>query len=161
MRAFSKWIKVSGDRAHATVAKRAAGERGSALVEISFLAPWILFLFVGAFDVGMYSYSLITVENAARVAAEYTSSNSNVAADQHGACTRALAEMGMLPNVNNGLYPCNAAPVTVSASSVTGTDGSPATSVSITYQGASLVPIPGLLMGQLNVTRTVQMRVSP
>ena len=71
-------------------------QRGSALVEISLLAPWILFLFVGMFDMGMYTYSMIGVENAVRVAA-----------------------------------------------------------------GNQLIPIPGLLMGKLNITRTLQVRVKP
>ena len=76
-------------------------QRGSAVVEVSLLAPWILFLFVGMFDMGMYTYSMIGVENAARVAAEYTSQNTSVAADKDGACTRAMAEMAMLPNVSS------------------------------------------------------------
>jgi hypothetical protein len=47
------------------------------------------------------------------------------------------------------------------ATSTTGPDGSPATTVAVTYQSANLIPIPGLMMGRLNVTRSVQMRVSP
>src|SRR5690348_14828389 len=73
--------------------------RGSALVEITLLAPWILFLFVGAFDMGMYTYSMVGVENAARVAAEYTSKSPSTAADSSGALTIACAEVAMLPNI--------------------------------------------------------------
>jgi len=110
---------------------------------------------------------MIGVENAARVAAEYTSSNSTIAADTTGACTRVLAEMTGMPNVGTQTD-CNATTSTntviVTASSVSGAnspDSDPATQVSVTYTGPSLIPIPGLLMGQLNITRTITMRVKP
>ncbi len=134
--------------------------RGSAVVELSLLAPWIFFLFVGALDMGFYSYSLIAVENAVRVAGEYTASSSTVAADSSGACTRALNELAMVANLGNPSN-CNAAPVIVTAQSVTGPDSKPASQVSITYRSSNLIPIPGLLTGSLNITRTVQMRVQP
>jgi len=133
-------------------------KNGSALIELTLLAPWVLFLFVGIVDMGFYSYALISVENAARIGAEYTSASSTVAADSTDACTKVLAELTNLPNLS-GVSTCGASPLTVTASSVTGTDGSPATSVSVTYSGVGLIPIPGLLVGRLNVTRIVQMRV--
>jgi Flp pilus assembly protein TadG len=135
------------------------GRRGSALIEITLLAPWIFFLFVFVIDMGFYNYSLIAVENAARVAAEYTSASSTTAADSSGACTKVLAELASLPNVS-GLTSCSSAPLIVAASSVTGTDGNAATSVTITYRGLQMIPIPGFLVGQLSFQRTVQMRVS-
>jgi Flp pilus assembly protein TadG len=137
--------------------------RGSAVIEISLLAPWILFLFVGAFDMGFYTYCMVGVENAARVAAEYTSQSSTVAADSSGACTRVLAEMTGMPNVGTQAN-CNSGggnTVVVTASSVSGPDSKPATQVDVTYTGNRLIPIPGLLMGQLNITRSIQMRVKP
>jgi Flp pilus assembly protein TadG len=132
--------------------------RGSTLIEVTLLAPWIFFVFVFVVDLGFYNYALISVTNAARVGAEYTSGSSVTMADQHGACTKILAELGSLPNLS-GVSTCNGAPLTVTATQVKGTDGAVATSVSVTYQGIQMIPIPGLLMGQLNVTRTVQMRV--
>jgi Flp pilus assembly protein TadG len=141
-------------------ARRERRESGTSVIELSLLFPWIFFLFVGAFDMGFFTYSLISVENAARVAAEYTSKSSAVAADTSGACTKVLAELAMLPNMG-GVTTCNASPLTVAATAVTGPDGNPATNVSVTYSGNNLVPIPGLLMGKLNVTRIVQMRVKP
>ncbi|PWU09694.1 MAG: hypothetical protein C5B51_05870 [Terriglobia bacterium] len=142
------------------ILRRSRRESGTSVIELSLMFPWIFFLFVGAFDMGFYTYSLISVENAARVAAEYTSKSSTVAADSAGACTRILAELAMLPNMS-GVNNCDSSPLTVQATSVTGPDGNPATNVSVTYSGNNLVPIPGLLMGKLNVTRTVQMRVRP
>ncbi|HLK49286.1 MAG TPA: TadE/TadG family type IV pilus assembly protein [Bryobacteraceae bacterium] len=148
---------------------RLLSQRGSATIEISLLAPWLLFLFVGMFDMGIYTYTMIGVENAARVAAEYTSQNPNVASDSAGACTRALAEMAMLPNVGSQSN-CNAGggnTVVVSATALgssplpASVDGQPATQVQVTYTGNQLIPIPGLLMGRLNITRSLQMRVKP
>lgn len=144
-------------------------QRGSATIEISLLAPWILFLFVGMFDMGIYTYTMIGVENATRVAAEYTSQNAAVASDSAGACTRALAEMAMLPNVRSQSN-CNSGggnTVVVTATALgssplpASVDGQPATQVQVTYTGNQLIPIPGLLMGTLNITRSLQMRVKP
>jgi Flp pilus assembly protein TadG len=137
------------------------GEKGSTLIEISLLAPWIFFLFVGMVDLGFFSYSLIAVENATRIAAEYTSQSPANATDPSGlACAKVLAELSGLPNVN-GLANCSSAPLVMTATSVTGVDSNSAAQVSITYNGLSLFPIPGLLMGKLNLTRTVQMRIQP
>jgi Flp pilus assembly protein TadG len=137
--------------------------RGSALIEVSLMAPWILFLFVGIFDMGFYTHSMIAVENATRVAAEYTSANQAVAASQSAACTKVKDELASL--INAGSFPslCNALPLIVTAtySATGGPDGNPATTVSVTYQGNQLIPIPGLLMGRLTLTRNVVMRVKP
>lgn len=139
-------------------------ERGNAVLEVSLLAPWILFLFVGVFDMGFYTTAMLGVENATRVAAETTSQNTTVAGNSDLACTKAMLEMAMLPNVHSQAN-CNAATTTntviVTAAMVSGPDGKPATSVSVTYRGGQLIPIPGLLMGRLNLTRNVQMRVKP
>jgi Flp pilus assembly protein TadG len=142
--------------------------RGSAVVEITLLCPWILFLFVGAFDMGMYTYSMVGVENAARVAAEYTSKSPSTAADSSGALTIACAEVAMLPNIG-GQANCTSGSgnFTVTAQALDNTttptsiDGKPASLVTVTYTGNQLVPIPGLLMGQLNLTRTIEMRIKP
>jgi Flp pilus assembly protein TadG len=135
-------------------------KRGSALVELTLICPWFLFLFVGTVDMGFYTYSLITVENAARIAAEYTSQNSSQAADQATACTMVRAELAALPGVS-GVADCSNATLTVTAASVAGPDTKPATSVSVSYRGLNMIPIPGLLMGRFSFTRNVQMRVQP
>ena len=140
--------------------ERRRSQRGNSLVEFSLLAPWVLFLFVGVFDMGFYTYSLTSVENAARVAAEYTSRSPQTAADTAGACTRALAELSTLSNLRN-VSSCNSSPLVVTAASAAGPDGRPASSVTVTYSGTRLIPIPGLLTGQLSFSRTVQMRVKP
>ena len=141
--------------------RRKHRERGSALIELTLLAPWLLFLFVGVVDMGFFTYSLIAVENAARIGAEYTSGRPRLATDQAHACIKVRHELAMLPNVA-GLADCSNSTLRVTAVSVpTGPDLKPATSVSVTYGGVGLIPIPGILMGKLSFTRNVQMRVKP
>jgi len=135
-------------------------KRGSALVELTLICPWFLFLFVGTVDMGFFTYSLITVENAARIAAEYTSQSDAQKADQATACTMVRAELASLPGVS-GVADCSNSTLTVTAAGVTGPDSNPATSVSVTYRGLNMIPIPGLLTGRLTFTRNVQMRVNP
>lgn len=130
---------------------------GHAVVEAALLSPWIFLLFSGVFDMGMYGYALISTQNAARVAVTYTSATTSRANDTAKACQYALSEMSSLPNVR-GLTSCDAYPLIVSASAVTGVDGSNASSVSVTYRSVQLIPLP-YLMGRLTVTRTAQMRV--
>jgi Flp pilus assembly protein TadG len=136
--------------------KRRSG--GHAAVEVSLLAPWILFLFIGVLDLGFYSYALICTQSAARVAVVFTSVRSATAADSAAACQSALGEMSMMANVRS-LSTCNSYPLIVTATAVTGVDGAPASEVAVTYQTDQLIPIPGLLAGRLTVTRRAQMRV--
>ena len=131
--------------------------RGHSVVEVALLCPWIFFLFAGTLDAGFYAYAMISTQHAARAAAEYTSRSTATAKDSMGACQYALDGLYGMPNVRN-LSSCGGAPLTVSADQVTGVDGAQASSVSVTYQTNMLIPIPGL-MGKLNVTRTVQMRI--
>jgi Flp pilus assembly protein TadG len=140
--------------------RRKHRERGSALIELTLLAPWLLFLFVGVVDMGFFTYSLIAVENAARIGAEYTSGSQVLATDQYNACFKVRHELAMLPNMA-GVVDCGNSTLTVTAVSVTGPDSKPATSVTVTYRGVGLIPIPGLLMGRLTFSRNVQMRVKP
>ena len=139
------------------VRKRDGRQKGHAILEAALMAPWILFLFTGAVDMGFYEYALISTENAARVAAFYTSTSSATANDATGACSAALLELKSMPNAVN-LTACSASPVVVTATSVTGVDGYPATSVSVTYTSSQLIPIPQIT-GKLTVTRTAQMRL--
>jgi Flp pilus assembly protein TadG len=131
--------------------------KGHSVLEMTLMAPWLFFLFAGAFDFGMYANAFISVENAARVAAMRTSANTAVAADSAWACQAVLPEMNSLPNAKT-LSNCAALPLTVTATQVTGSDGSPASRVSVTYRTVQLIPIPGL-SGLMTITRTAQMRV--
>jgi TadE-like protein len=72
---------------------------GHSVMEFALFLPFLLFLFVGAFDWGFYAWALIATENAARVAALYTSSSAATAGDSLGACPYVLGELADAPNV--------------------------------------------------------------
>src|SRR5438105_35263 len=95
-------------------------QRGSAFVEFLLLFPMLFFLFVGAVDMGFYCYALIAVENAARVAALYTSSQSALAASSTRACQYVQTELAKMPNNSQFNSSCSALPLKVTAVSITG-----------------------------------------
>lgn len=137
------------------------GVRGSAVIEMALLAPWFLFLFIGIVDMGFYCQELIAVENAARVAAEYTSTGASVADDASGACTKVRAELAMLPGIS-GLSTCSALPLVVTATKGAGLGSlGTASTVTVQYQTRKMVPIPSLLENQFTFSRTVVARVKP
>jgi Flp pilus assembly protein TadG len=133
--------------------------RGNNLIEFTFLLPWYVFLFVGALDLGFYAYSLIAVQNAARVGAMYTSSNSANEADSATACSYAIDQLSYMPNVGSSVTSCGGSPITVTAAAATGPDSQSATTVTVSYLTPQLIPIPGLLPGQITVSRAVEMAV--
>jgi|HubBroStandDraft_4_1064222.scaffolds.fasta_scaffold225659_2 Flp pilus assembly protein TadG len=134
-----------------------ANQRGQAVIETALLLPWLVFCFVGAFDLGVYSYALISAENAARVVGMYASASTSVASNPSLACTYALAELKDSPGVGN-TSSCSAnGVVNVSATYLaTGADGLPAAQVTLTYKPTQVIPLPGLLNGSLTITRTVE-----
>ena len=133
--------------------------RGGSVIEFALFAPWLLFLFVGAFDWGFYAYALEATQSAARVAALYTSTSSATAGDSATACSYAIDELKRIPNMS-GVTTCGGSPLTVTAVSVaSGPDLTPASKVTVTYTTMGLIPIPGLLTSQTTITRIVQMRV--
>ena len=131
--------------------------RGHAALEFAFFLPYLLFTFVGAFDWGNYAWALMKTQDAARVAALYTSAGTSTATDSSGACTRVLAEMSDAPNLA-GQSTCTGS-LTVTAALVTGPDGNNASQVTVSYKTVNLIPIPGLLPGQTTITRVVTMMV--
>jgi Flp pilus assembly protein TadG len=133
-------------------------ERGNAVIEVSLLAPWMLFLMVGVLDLGFYFFAAITTENAARVAAQYGAAGASTAGDTAGACPYALQEALSLPGLNSGMN-CQSLPFVATVTPVTGPDGTAASRASVTYQTIPMIPIPGLLDGRLTLTRTVEMKV--
>ena len=146
--------------------KSPRGRHGNSIVEFSMFAPWLIFLFVGALDWGFYAYALIGTEAAARIGALYTSSASSTVLDSATSCIYALDQLRKMPNVGDTITACasgssvsSSAPVGISATSITGPDGAAAAQLSVTYLTPTFVPIPGLLPGQIKITRTFQMKV--
>ena len=132
-------------------------EHGHAVIEVSLMAPWIFFLFMGTIDFGFYSYAIIATQNAARVAVMQTSTNPTTATNSTLACNYALTELNVLPNTRS-LVSCGALPVIVNATSFIDADGATGARVDITYQTINMIPIPGLT-GRLSITRNAQMRL--
>jgi hypothetical protein len=147
------------------------------VVEVAFMFPLLFFLFVGVFDMGFYSYALISTQNAARAAALYTSSSVPAAANQPGACCFALKELQGMGNVAGPAFnvrscACvdidgvtDASPVGVRAerldasSAPPSADGSVSSRVTVRYRSIRMIPIPGVLAGQHTFTRAVEARV--
>jgi Flp pilus assembly protein TadG len=92
--------------------KTKTGERGQAMVEVTLLAPWIFFLFIGIFDFGFYSYEAITTEGAARVAANQIAKSPGFSS---AACPIVVPEMSLLVNVAGAAASCTEGSTTVSA----------------------------------------------
>lgn len=141
-----------------------AARKGQAMVEVALMAPWIFFLFVGVLDFGFYSYAAICTQNAARVAAIANSISSGGASDSTGACLIVIQEMNSLPNTRSLSCPLassvnSTTPVQVTATAVTGPDGAPAAQVTVTYLSVPMIPIPGVLMGKMTMTRSVQVPI--
>jgi Flp pilus assembly protein TadG len=141
--------------------RRLSSKKGNSLIEFTFLVPWYVFLFIGSFDLGVYSYALTAEQEGVRIAALNASQNSSLAANSGTACTYVLGSLQGLPNMS-GVNACGGSnPVTVTATygATSGPDGGPETTVTAVYTTPQLIPIPGLLPGQLTITKTVEMRV--
>jgi len=146
----------SGTAAKSAIEVRRRRRRGGSTLESALVLPWFFFLFVGALDWGFYAHALISVESAARVAALYAGgqpSNPTVAT----LCPIVLNELAIVANVNTGMN-CLSSPVVVTNPPVTGPDGSPAYTVSVTYTSLQMIAIPAVLANQITITRTVEVR---
>jgi len=140
----------------------ASRRSGQAVIEVTLLVPWIVFAFVAAFNFGIFAYAMISTENAARSAAVYASQTLAVA--QSGTivtqvCPYVLGELGDAPGVG-GVATCTGTPVTVTVTPRTPGAGNMNTvQVSVTYNTMQLIPLPGLMAGSLNITRSVEMPI--
>ncbi len=130
------------------------------------MMPWLVFLFVGAFDWGNYAHALISTEAAARTAAVYASATKTTAVDSSTVCTLALEELRIVANVGSSITTCTSAPVTVSTALIgpgqantASADGQLAAQVSVQYTTISLIPIPGILTKQATFYRVVELRL--
>lgn len=142
--------------------RRNRRRRGNNIIEFSLLLPWYVFLFAGCYDSGFYAYSLIATQNSARIGAVYCSASSSTCSSNTTACTYAIGQLKYLPNIGTAVTTCNATPLTVTITYPTAStcpDGNACVTASVAYVTAQLIPIPGLLPGQLTITRAVTMRL--
>ena len=179
---MSPYVRSCGlpTRGFAHPRKHSSG--GHAVVEVALMAPWIFFLFVGVLDVGFYCYALIAVQNAARVAAIQVSGSQTTAVDvafaNTYACAAVLQELVMMPNMGttpacaiDGNTIDAAHPVAVATQFCPGGLKAPGAAVmpacvgtdpyweaEVKYQTVPLVPIPGMLTGQLDIFRSTQVK---
>jgi Flp pilus assembly protein TadG len=146
---------------------RRRGCRGGSALELALVLPWIIFLYIGAFDWGYYAHALISTENAARIVGNWASYNTVNASDSSGACTLAVEELRIVPNIS-ATQTCGSGQVVNVSTALVGpgqTDtnsaygGDYAAAVSVTYTTLQLIPIPGLLKNQATLYRTVRMRI--
>ena len=137
---------------------------GNSIIELTFMMPWLLFLFVGVFDFGFYAYALIATQNAARAAAVHNSISSMAATDPDlSGCKIVIAELQTATNAASFPTDCSSSPLQVTSTRIVDPNNPNAheAKVMVTYQTALLIPIPGLLPGQLSITRIALMQVNP
>jgi Flp pilus assembly protein TadG len=138
--------------------------KGGSVIEFALLLPWVLFLFVGAFDWGFYAHALISTEDATRVATLYAANLASGNPHTSTACALVLGELSITPNVA-GVSTCttgavtNTQPVGVVLTCTT-LDNINAVQVRVVYKTMQLIPIPGLLTGQTTLNRTAEMPMS-
>jgi Flp pilus assembly protein TadG len=149
-------VRIPGVNLNAS--KKRQRSRGTAMLELALLSPWICFLFVGVLDSGFYAYSLITLETATRSAAAFNS-DANTPSDSAKACTIVLNEMHTLINMGSVVACGGSNPVSVTSAPVTGPDTEAAVRVTVRYTTPQLIPIPALLAGQFTITRAVTMKL--
>jgi Flp pilus assembly protein TadG len=141
-----------------TQRNRRKNQAGSSVIEMALFFPMFVFLFIGAFDWGIYSHALISIQSAVRVAAVYASASTKTATNSTKACEYVLDELRAAINIGS-LSTCTGLPVIVTATMVTGPDGQPACQVAVTYQTTQLIGIPGLLANQATIYRVLQLPV--
>jgi hypothetical protein len=136
------------------------------------MVPWVFFLFIGVFDFGFYGYAAIATANAARVAALNSSSTNLTTGDQITACAYAKEEMSRMPNAYTFMSgDCTTGTLIVRTALCAGGGAGVCSGIlcpageancvvaQVRYNTPQLVPIPGILTGQLEITRTAVMRV--
>jgi hypothetical protein len=150
---------------------RTRSRRGQSVIEFTLMAPWILLLFMGIFDLGFYCYALVMTENAARVAALRVQEEGGVdAVTRQTVCDFVISEMRMMTNVGfigdadgTNDATCLTPPLQVGVEDIPISDArsadriEPGVLVTVTYDTIQLFPIPGIA-GQLSMTRTVLVR---
>jgi Flp pilus assembly protein TadG len=147
--------------------RRARGERGNALVEFGLVAPLLLWIVLVSFDAGLYMYSFICVQSAARAGAIRNSGGTESAVDQANACAIAKDQLQGLPSIAAATGSCTTSPLVVTSvlcsgsgacgSASSSADGTAATLVIVRYTLPSLFAIP--LTGPPVVAAASQMKL--
>jgi len=135
--------------------------RGHAVVEAAFLLPTLAFAFMGVFDVGFCCWAEVATGNAARTIALYAAGEyaKGLTPSQAVACDYALKALHDAPNMGSAVTACSALPLQVTVTSVAGPYGAQSARATVVYRTIPLLPVPGMITGQITITRTVEMRI--
>jgi Flp pilus assembly protein TadG len=144
---------------------RKRARAGNAMVEFALVAPLLFGMGLVVFDSGMYVYSFISVQSAARSAAVRNSGSTETATDQATACSMATNQLQGLPSIGSaGL--CTAAPLVVTSvlcgasscgSATSSADGAAASLVTVKYTVPFVFGIP--LVGPPVIAAASQMKL--
>jgi Flp pilus assembly protein TadG len=140
--------------------------KGNAIVEFALVAPLLFGLMLAVFDSGIYVYSFISVQSAARSAAMRNSGSTETAADQATACSIATNQLQGLPSIASAPGSCSAAPLVVTSvlcgrsscgSAGASADGTYSTLVTVRYSVPFVFGIP--LAGPPTIAAVSQMKL--
>ena len=120
------------------------------------MCPWIVLLFIGLFDFGVYTYAAISVQNAARAAVLATGSAPSAAGSSVLACRYAREELKFMINYDTLPTDCSALPLQVQAWSEIDAQGAQMSRVQVRYQPATIF---STYIGAGPFSRTARMRV--
>jgi Flp pilus assembly protein TadG len=129
------------------------------MVEFALLVPWFIFLFIGVLDMGFYNYALITAQSAARTAALFASANSSNSTDSINACISVYDQLTSNINLTGATTCTGTSPISLTLGTPTGPDTLPSATVTVRFNTATFIPIPGLLPANIPVTRSAQMLI--
>ena len=129
------------------------------------MLPWLVFCFIGAFDIGSATYALISVQSAARSAANYGAQSSTIAQSANFTggtvpCQYALDSLRYAPQVGTGTTTCSGSSlVRVTATyNSPGSYGLPSAKVTVSYT-LGMIPLPGLLPSSISISRSVELPI--
>jgi Flp pilus assembly protein TadG len=127
-----------------------SSRRGTAAVELAVLLPFLAFLFVIAVDWARVFYYSVTITNCARQGALYGSDPLSATQSSYPSLQQAA-----LADATN----LNPQPTVTSSNGVDGS-GNPYVAVTVSWPFSTITNFPGV-PSQVNLSRTVQMRVAP
>jgi Flp pilus assembly protein TadG len=123
--------------------------RAVAAVELAVLMPFLLLVFAAGVDFARVYFTCVTVTNCARNGAVYGSQRPENSTDTAGIKAAALQDADVL-----------ASQMTVTSVTGTDTDGNPDVTVTVSCPFSMITQYVGVPQ-TINVTRSVQMRVTP
>jgi Flp pilus assembly protein TadG len=142
-------IEVARNRENRDCSRALQRRRGAAAVELAVMAPLLAFMFVAIVDFSRVFYYSQTITNCARNGAIYGSDAVLAAQSPYSS----LSQAALADAANLSPQP------TVSSTNGTDASGNPYVRVTVTWQFKMIAAFPG--MPNVNLSRTVQMRVVP